>query len=102
MSFRFAIMGAGHIAHKFCGAVRLLQDAQVIAVASSSAERAADFAAREQIPSAYGSYEEMLLKEKPDCVYIAVITSMHYELSMLCAKHSVPVLCEKAMFRGTA
>ena len=38
--FRFAIMGAGNIAGKFCEAVKLAEGCQVAAVASKSAQRA--------------------------------------------------------------
>lgn len=97
-NFRFAIMGAGNIANKFCGAVKLLENCEVAAIASKSMERASAFADKNGIGNAYDSYERMLMEEKPDCVYIAVTSDAHYELSMLCLKHSVPVLCEKAMF----
>lgn len=99
--FRFAVMGAGGIANKFCDAVKLLPDAEVAAVASKSPERAEAFAAKNGIGHAYGDYEEMLTKERPDCVYIAVLPSDHFRLCMLCVGHDTPVLCEKAMFTGS-
>lgn len=101
-NFRFAIMGAGNIANKFCDAVKLLENCEVAAIASKSMERAAAFADKNGIERAYDSYEKMLIEVKPDCVYIAVTSDAHYELSMLCLKHSVPVLCEKAMFLNSA
>lgn len=100
--FRFAIMGAGGIANKFCDAVKRLDACKVVAVASKSMERASAFAEKNGIGGAYDSYEKMLVEEKPDCVYIAVTSDAHYELSMLCLQHSVPVLCEKAMFLNSA
>lgn len=100
--FRFAIMGAGHIARKFVRAAALLPDCTVCAIASRSLERAQAFAQEMGLPAAYGSYEEVLLMEKPDCVYIAASTDLHAELSLLCLHHGVPVLCEKAMCRNTA
>lgn len=101
-SFRFAIMGAGGIAHHFCDAVRRLDHCEVCAVSSKSMERAAAFAKRENIPSAYDSYEAMLEENEIDCVYIAVTTDSHYDLTMLCLDHRVPVLCEKAMFLNSS
>lgn len=101
-NFRFAIMGAGNIANKFCDAVKLLDNCEVTAIASKSMERAREFADKNEIKGVYDSYEKMLAEEKPDCVYIAVTSDAHYELSMLCVKHSVPVLCEKAMFLNSA
>ena len=96
--FRFGILGAGNIAHKFCGAVRLLENVEVAAVASRSMERAAAFAQQEGIAAGYGSYERMLTETRPDCVYIATVVSQHEPLARLCVEHDIPVLCEKAMF----
>ena len=99
--FRFAIMGAGKIANKFCDAVRRIPGATVAAAASRSAERAKEFADRNGIVHAYGDYKEMLLKEKPDCVYIAVLPKDHFRLCMMCVEQDTPVLCEKAMVTGS-
>lgn len=99
--FRFAIMGPGRIAHHFVEAVSMVEGCCVAAVASKSQARADAFAAEHGIPAAYGSYEEMLKVEKPDCVYIAATTDGHYPLSMLCLDYGVPVLCEKAMFMNS-
>ncbi len=96
--FNYAIMGAGGISNKFAEAVALLPDAQVIAVAARDLNRAEDFAQRHNIPQAYGDYEQMLISAKPDGVYIGVVTSKHFELTMLCIKHGIPVICEKSMF----
>lgn len=95
--FRFAVMGAGTIANKFCDAVSRLEGCTVAAVASKSMERARAFAADNHIPTAYDSYRDMLVQEKPDCVYIGAIGAAHYELILLCLDHKVPVLCEKTM-----
>ncbi len=101
-TFRFGIMGAGSIANKFCDAVKRIEGCMVAAVASKSAARAADFAGRNGIPKAYDSYREMLEKERLDCVYIAVLPTDHYRLTMLCLDYRMPVLCEKAMFMNSA
>lgn len=100
--FRFAIMGAGKIAHNFCDAVGRVEGCCVAAIASKSQKRADAFAAANHIPAAYDSYEEMLKAEKPDCVYIATTADSHYALSMLCLDYNTPVLCEKAMFMSSA
>lgn len=100
-TFRFAILGAGGIAGKFCDAVSLLKDCEVCAVASKSRERAETFATKHGIKNFYDSYEKMLEAEKPDCAYIAVTPNDHGRLSLLCISHKVPVLCEKAMFMNS-
>ena len=82
-TFRYAILGAAKIAAKFCLAASLVKDCQVCAVASKSLERAKVFAGKNGIPKAYGSYEELLDREKPDCAYIAVTANDHYRLAMM-------------------
>ena len=99
--FRFAILGAGHIARQFCDAVSRIDGCEVCAVASKSLARAENFAKENGVESYYDDYEMLLEKEKPDCAYIAVTTNDHYRLSVLCVNHSVPVLCEKAMFQNS-
>lgn len=101
-TFRFAIMGAGNIAHQFCDAVTLVEDCEVSAIASKDLGRAQKFAEECSVAHAYDNYEQMLIEEKPDCVYIAVTPNDHFRLTMLCLEHRVPVLCEKAMFTNSA
>ncbi len=98
MPFRFVILGAGNIAHKFADAVSRVPDCAVAAVAARSAERARAFAAQHGIPAAYGDYAEMLRMVRPDAAYIATTTGTHADLTRLCVEYGVPVLCEKAMF----
>ena len=97
-SFRFGIMGAGGIAHKFCDAARRV-GCEVAAVASKSLERAKEFAGEENIPAAFGSYEEMLKTTELDGIYVATTHNFHYENVMLALEHGLPVLCEKCMVR---
>ena len=116
--FRFCVMGPGNIADRFVRSVRMLDEGAggfdpvlpggfparqdggvtVAAVASKSAQKASSFAASHGIAASYGSYEEMLVKERPDAVYISTVPASHAELAAMCLDHGVPVLCEKAMF----
>ena len=96
-AFRFAVMGAGRIARKFCEAARLA-GAVVVAVAAKDRARADAFALAQGIPAAYGDSEELLQKERVHCVYIATTVNQHAALCRLCLRYRVPILCEKAMF----
>lgn len=106
-TFRFGILGAGKIAVKFCQAANLIPDCEICAVASKSKERAENLVRtggltwKSEAPRAYGSYEEMLDTEKPDCAYIAVTPNDHCRLALLCIERGIPVLCEKAMFQDS-
>lgn len=96
-TFRFGVMGAGNISNKFCDAAEKIEEVCVTAVAARSEERAREFAEKYEIHTYYGNYEEMLQKEKLDGVYIGVVTGMHVQLTELCIRYGIPVLCEKAL-----
>lgn len=94
---RFGIIGAGSIAAHFCKGVKLVEGAEVVAVASSSEERAKAFAQANGVPQAYGSYEEMLRSADINVVYIATTHNFHMDNIRLCFEYGKHVLCEKAM-----
>lgn len=96
-TYRFGIIGAGNIANHFCNAVKLVEGAEVAAVSSTSLDRAEDFARRNGIGQAYGSYEEMLQSSDIDIVYIATTHNFHMKNIRLCLEYGKHVLCEKAM-----
>lgn len=91
-----AILGAGVIAGKMATTVRQMQDVNLYAVSSRDLERAKEFAEKYGAERFYGSYEEMVLDNKIDLVYIATPHSHHFEHAKLCVEHGRPVLCEKA------
>lgn len=100
--FRFGIIGAGGIAHRFCDAVSRIEDVEVTAVSSKSLERAAAFAEEEQIPQHFDSYVQMLETTKPDAVYVATTHNFHPENVKLCLERGIPVLCEKPLVTNSA
>lgn len=95
--FRFVILGAGNIAEKFANAVSLINDCEVAAIGSRSAERAEAFAKKFNIEASFGNYEEMLDSIRPDAAYIATTHNTHVKLIKLCIGKNIPVICEKTM-----
>ncbi len=96
-SCRFGILGAGNIANYFCNGVKLVEGAEVLAVASKSEERARAFADKNGIPDSYGSYEALLARKDIDVIYIATTHNFHMELIRMALNAGKHVLCEKAM-----
>lgn len=94
-TFNFGIIGAGNIANRFCDAVKLVDGAKVIAVASATPNKAKSFAERNEIENHYDSYAEMLDRDDIDAVYIATTHNFHYENAMLCIEKGKPFICEK-------
>lgn len=93
---RVGIMGTGNIAGVMAGTIKKMKNVKCHGVASRSEERAQEFANEYGIKVAYTSYEEMLLDDKIDLIYIATPHSEHYANMKLCIENGKNVLCEKA------
>lgn len=90
------ILGAGRIAVAMAQTLNGMEDACAYAVASRDIRRAEEFAEKNHVEKAYGSYAEMLMDDKVDLVYIATPHSHHLEHGKLCISYGKPVLCEKS------
>ncbi|TQM64889.1 Gfo/Idh/MocA family protein [Humibacillus xanthopallidus] len=101
-AIRWGIIGPGGIAHTFAEAVAVGTASQVAAVGSRSGERARDFADEFAIPTAYGSYEELVADDEVDAVYVASPHSEHRDHALLAIEAGKPVLVEKAFARSAA
>ncbi|MHB9130231.1 MAG: Gfo/Idh/MocA family protein [Armatimonadota bacterium] len=94
-TIRWGILGLGGIAGSFADGVRVLEDAEVRACGSRSAEKSAAFGERWGIPNRHAGYEALVSDPEVDAVYVATPHPMHHEHSLLALAHGKPVLCEK-------
>lgn len=91
-----AILGIGHIAEKMAAAIGGLDDNyKPYAAASRNIENAEKFAEKWVFEKAYGSYEEMLVDENVDLVYIATPHLFHYDQALMCLNAGKNILVEK-------
>ena len=74
----------------------------VSAVASRDVNKSLEFIAEcqranpfEQVPTAFGSYEELLASNDVDAVYVPLPTGLRKDLVMRAAQHGKHILCEK-------
>ena len=67
---RWGLLGTGDITRKLLAGARRSPEVVVTAVGSRTIERARAFAAANDIPTAHGSYEELLADPQVDAVYI--------------------------------
>jgi predicted dehydrogenase len=95
MTTRWGILATGYIAARFVEDLRLLPDAEVVAVGSRSAGTARAFADRHGIPKAYGSWDALAADPDVDVVYVATPHAAHYDATMTCLLAGRAVLCEK-------
>ncbi|MCM6775318.1 Gfo/Idh/MocA family oxidoreductase [Nocardia sp. CDC159] len=94
---RWGILATGSIAHAFVKDLRLLPDAEVVAVASRTEEAAHAFAAEHGIARAYGAWSGLAGDPDVDVVYVATPHPAHHAASALCLEAGKAVLCEKPL-----
>lgn len=93
-TIRWGVAGPGNIANKFARAVKNVQGAELVAVASRSAERGRAFAEKYDIPNVFESYEEMAASDV-DAVYVATPHPFHKPCAEIFINAGKHVLCEK-------
>jgi predicted dehydrogenase len=93
---RWGILGCGRIARKFAADLRLVDDAELTAIASRNKETLELFAKDFPCKHHHNSYEALVANNEVDVIYVATPHSHHYEHTMLCLNHNKAVLCEKA------
>lgn len=99
---KWGIIAPGWIAGQFTNAVHRHSKSRVVAVGSSSADRAQEFAARHGVGRAYGSYEALVADHDIDAVYVASPHSHHFEQARLALLGGKPVLVEKAFTQNAS
>src|SRR5699024_3004649 len=97
--FRWAVLGPGSIARRFASQLPSSRDGVLVAVGSSSAERARAFADEFplQAPGLVGDYAQVLASDEVDAVYVSRVHTAHAELSARALEAGKHVLCEKPM-----
>jgi len=97
---RWGIVATGDIAHRFAEAVKRVEDAELVAVASRRRETADRFADEFDIPRRFASYEDLADFDGPgsagvDAVYIGTPHALHTPNAILMLNHGKAVLSEK-------
>lgn len=95
MQPRYGILSTSSIAPRFIAAVRETGAGEIVALSSRTLEKAHLKAQQWNIPTAYGSHEQLLADANINTVYISTVNSEHYrwaKAALLSGKH---VVCEK-------
>lgn len=95
-TIKWGILACGKIARKFAADLKLVEGAELYAVASRDEERAKSFATEFAASRYFSSYEELAACPDVDVIYVASPHSHHHEHTLLCLSHGKAVLCEKA------
>jgi predicted dehydrogenase len=82
---------------KVTPAIQRAANCEVVAIASRTLDRAEAAAGQLSIPTAYGSYRELLAAPDIEAVYIPLPNDLHAEWTMAAAEAGKHVLCEKPL-----
>ncbi len=93
---RWGIIGPGRIASRFVRDFPHVPHAELAAVASRSAERAATFAAEHRIDRVHDSYRAIIDDDAVDVLYIATPHTQHRAIALAAIRAGKAVLIEKS------
>lgn len=93
---RVGIIGTGWIAEKAAITLNGLRQCDAYAIGSRTKEKAEAFAAKWDIPKAYGSHAELIADPDVDLIYIGTPHSHHYDVTRDALLAGKPCLVEKA------
>ncbi|MBH0110143.1 Gfo/Idh/MocA family oxidoreductase [Salinibacterium sp. NG22] len=96
-TLRWGVLAPGGIATDWVAAMHANTDQRVVAVASRSADRAAEFARKHGIGRSYGSYDQLVADPEVDIIYVAAPNIFHRPLALLAISAGKHVLIEKPL-----
>ncbi|MBC7845445.1 MAG: Gfo/Idh/MocA family oxidoreductase [Flavobacterium sp.] len=92
---KWGIIGLGNIAHQFAKDLMLVEEAELVAVASRNLGKAQEFAKNYDCKNAYDSYEAIINDAEVEILYIATPHNSHAALTIKALQNNKHVLCEK-------
>lgn len=99
-ALRWGVLSTALINEKVLAGAARSEVVDVVAVASRDRARAEAFAQRWDIPTAHGSYDDLLADETVEAVYIPLPNGLHHEWTMRALAAGKHVLCEKPYSRN--
>lgn len=94
---RWGILSTARINHRVIPGIRASRRSELRAVASRDQAAASRYAAEWNIPTAYGSYDDLLADPAIDAVYIPLPNGLHKEWAIRAMQAGKHVLCEKPL-----
>lgn len=88
------VIGVGYMGRNHARVYAEMEDVELVAVADMNGEYGEKLAKKFKV-GFYKDYKEMLEREKPDVVSVAVPTELHKEVAIACIEKGVNVLLEK-------
>jgi len=100
---KWGIIGCGNVTEVKSGpAFNKVPNSSLVAVMRRDAEKAADYAARHNVPKWYADADALINDPDINAIYIATPPDAHEELAIKAMKAGKPVYIEKPMARNAA
>jgi myo-inositol 2-dehydrogenase / D-chiro-inositol 1-dehydrogenase len=96
---RVGVVGSGFISNIHVDGLKHVKEAEIVAVASKTPGKAAEFAHARGIPEAYEDYRRILERSDIDAITVAVPNYLHEELVVAAAQAGKHIMCEKPFAR---
>jgi len=97
MTLKFAIAGAGYIAHIHAQAIRAQKEAELVAVVEKFPEKAAEFSQKFGLKRQYEAVEDLLEAGGVDALVIGTPNALHAPQAIAALEKGIHVLVEKPM-----
>lgn len=94
---RGVAVGTGYFSQFQYEAWQRIDTIEIVAVSSRKKEKAQIICDKYGIKNAYGSFAEMLEKEKPDFVDIITPPETHTDFCKIAIEHGVDIICQKPL-----
>lgn len=101
-TINWGIIGCGNISSQFATGLMNMQNTNIMAVASRDKARGEEFGKRFGAQKIYNSYEDIVMDDEIDVIYIGTPHSEHFSNAALCIKNGKSVLVEKAFTRNSS
>ena len=96
MNTKVAIVGSGFGMYGLLPAFSRIKGCKVVSICGKNSERMLNYCKKLDL-NRYTDWREMLQKEKPDAVTIAVIPSHQYEIAKFALENGIAVFAEKPL-----
>ena len=96
---KWGIIGLGNMANHFATAIKKIDNAKLVSIASKSKIKLNKFSKNYNISKdfIFNNYKELIESKSIDSIYISTLNNTHNNLILECIKNNKNILCEKPM-----
>lgn len=96
MTTNIAIIGSGFGMYGLLPAFSAINECEVISISGRNSTRMENFCKKYNVKR-YSNWKEMIQKQKPDAIAVAVVPSHQYEIAKFALDNNIGVFAEKPL-----